>query len=605
MSLSQGNLAERYGIESSYIAETGERRIVPEEVQRALLEAMEVDHGPASAAPVADAHAAPPCYLPDWLAAGRTWGLSVQLYGTRSLRNLGIGDFEDLARLGETAAAWGADFIGVNPLHALFSADPERASPYSPSSRQFLNPLYIAIDRVPGVVLTDAQRAAGRALRSTELVDYAGVAKLKCAVLGEAFAPLVDDPGFTAFCANEGEALHRFAVFEALSERFAPGGRGAGWQAWPEAMRDAGAAEVSAFAAQHAARVAYHKWLQWLAAQQLAEAQARVRAAGMRIGIYLDLAVAVSPDGAAAWSDPQLFAARARIGAPPDMFNHLGQDWGLAPMKPATLRARAYAPFEREVRSAMRAAGAVRLDHVMGLARLYWLPAGADAREGGYVRYPLQALLGVLGRCSREERCIVIGEDLGTVPPGFRDIMATHNVLSYRVLYFERGEAGRFIPPGNYPARALACVATHDLPPLRGWWQMDDVAARRACRIFENAEAEDNARAERAREKQQMAEALYESGVLDRGIDFAIDDPALPDDVFIAAHRYLARTPSGLIALQLEDLAGAVHMVNLPGTDRQHVNWRRKLPVSVEELPAVETLRRTVEAVAQERPRRA
>lgn len=605
MSVSVAELAERYGIEESYISETGERRVVSEEVKWALLDAMEIDA--ASAQPQrqhgGDQLPAAPCFLPDWLEPGRAWGLSVQLYGVRSTRNLGIGDLEDLARLAEAFADWGADFIGVNPLHALFSAEPERASPYSPSSRRFLNPIYIAVERVAGVNLSDEGRSAAATLRQNEFVDYAGVAELKAAILSQAFARLRESPEFEAFCAAEGDELHRFAVFEALSEHYAENGRGAGWQSWSEEMQDVGSPAVAAFAEQHGSRVAYHKWLQWLATRQLAEAQARAIAAGMRVGIYLDLAVGVSPNGAAAWSDRALFAARAHIGAPPDMFNHLGQDWGLAPMKPANLIARAYAPFAREVRSAMRHAGAVRLDHVMGLARLYWLPAGTDARDGGYVRYPLRALLDVLGRCSQKERCIVIGEDLGTVPPGFRDIMAAHNVLSYRVLYFERREEGRFIEPHRYPALALACVATHDLPPLRGWWEMGDVAARKVCGIFENAQAEQNARGERSWAKQRMAQALYETGALDRAFHFDIQSPCLPEEVFIAAHRFMARTSSKLIALQLEDLAGASEMVNLPGTDHQHSNWRRKLPVSIEALATVEALTRTVEAVAHERPR--
>jgi 4-alpha-glucanotransferase len=323
----------------------------------------------------------------------------------------------------------------------------------------------------------------------------------------------------------------------------------------------------------------------------------------MRVGIYLDLAVGVSPDGAAAWSDRALFASRARIGAPPDMFNHLGQDWGLAPMKPANLLERQFEPFERELMAAMRSAGAVRLDHVMSLARLYWLPAGTDARDGGYVRYPIEHLLRVLGRCSQETQCIVIGEDLGTVPPGFRDIMRAHKVLSYRVFYFERGDEGRFNAAQHYPAEAMACIATHDLPPLRGWWEGRDIEARVGCGMYENSDAVQGAYNERAHARWLMLQALREAGAFGDDPAPESSEGALHEDLFIAAHRYMARTPCRLFALQLEDIAGAVDMVNLPGTDRQHANWRRKLPVLIEALPALETLRRTVEAVARERPR--
>ncbi len=551
-----------------------------------------------------DLGAAPPCFIPEWLQHGRAWGISLQLYGVRSGRNFGIGDFEDLAQLAELFAAQGADFIGVNPLHALFAADPERASPYSPSSRQYLNPIYIAVDRVIRPEDAGEWQADAAHLREAELVDYAGVTALKSAVLHEAFGRRGIDDDFEAYCEAEGEALQSFATFEALSEHFAGRGRGAGWQGWPEEMHDWRSPEVAAFAKLHAERVRYHKWLQWIAARQLAEAQQRALEAGMRIGIYLDLAVGVSPDGAAAWSDRALFAARARIGAPPDMFNHLGQDWGLAPMKPANLIARQFEPFERELMAAMRSAGAIRLDHVMSLARLYWLPAGTDARNGGYVRYPIEDLLRVLGRCSQETKSIVIGEDLGTVPPGFRDIMRDHNVLSYRVFYFERGHEGRFNAAQHYPAEALACIATHDLPPLRGWWEGRDIEARVVCGMYENSDAVQNAYNERAHARWMMLQALREAGAFDGGHVPESSEGGLPEDLFVAAHRYMARTPCRLFALQLEDIAGAMDMVNLPGTDRQHANWRRKLPTLLEELPALETMRRTLEAVAYERPRR-
>ncbi len=565
---------------------------------------MEIDEA-AVGTPPPDLGAAQPCFIPKWLQDGRAWGISLQLYGVRSGRNLGIGDFEDLARLAELFAAEGADFIGVNPLHALFAADPELASPYSPSSRQYLNPIYIAVDQIVRLEDTAQLREEAGRLRAAEFVDYGGVAALKSALLHEAFAQRGLEEEFEAYCAAEGDALHSFATFEALSEHFAAQGRGAGWQGWPQAMHDMRSAEVAAFAEAHGDRIRYHKWLQWIAAAQLAEAQQRAREAGMRIGVYLDLAVGVSPDGAAAWSDRALFASQARIGAPPDMFNRLGQDWGLAPMKPANLIARGFEPFERELIAAMRFAGAIRLDHVMSLARLYWLPVGTDARNGGYVRYPIDQLLHVLGRCSQQTKCIVIGEDLGTVPPGFRDGMRDHNVLSYRVFYFERGHEGRFNEAQHYPTQALACIATHDLPPLRGWWESRDVGARVACGMYECADAPQGAYDERAHARWRMLETLRDGGAFDGEAAPESSEGSLSEETFVAAHRYMARTPCRLFALQLEDLAGAVDMVNLPGTDRQHANWRRKLPCLVEELATLHTLQRTVEAVARERPRQA
>jgi 4-alpha-glucanotransferase len=598
MSRSLAEEAEWAGIDSSYISETGEHRIISDEIKRALLDAMEIaDHEASERGAPHGGPATVPCFVPDWLRNGRAWGVSAQLYGVRSARNAGIGDFEDLARLAELFAAKGAEFIGVNPLHALFTADPECASPYWPSSRRFLNPMYIAVDRVAGTDSAKHWTDKLQALRQADLVDYGGVQEFKFAVLESAFAKRDPDPAFEAFCASEGVELDRFATFEALSHQFTGEGFGAGWQSWPTEFHDPMSPDVVQFAAQHAHRIAFHKWLQWVAADQLADAHRRATAAGMRIGIYLDLAVGVSPDGAAPWSDRELFATRARIGAPPDMFNHLGQDWGLAPMKPTTLAARALVPFESELAASMATAGAIRLDHVMSLMRLYWVPSGADARVGGYVRYPLEHLLAALGRGSQDRHCIVIGEDLGTVPPGFREMMQAHGILGYRVLYFERGDGGVFNPPTHYPREALACVATHDLPPLRGWWREADIDARERCGFYPDAGPLEHARADRRADRARLLEAVGDGTLAN------LSTTDMADDIFVAVHRHMARTPCWLFALQLEDLAGAVEMVNLPGTDRQHANWRRKLPVLLEELAGLETLRRTVEAVAAERPR--
>lgn len=604
MTTSLAELADRAGIESSYIRETGEHCQISDDVKQALLDAMELPRDGPCALPEERGREGTetfPCFVPEWLQQRRAWGISVQLYGVRSARNAGIGDFEDLARLAEMFAAWGADFIGVNPLHALFSADPERASPYSPSSRQYLNPIYIAVDEGVSPSEIEGCQPIAAALRNSEYVDYAGAAALKRLLLERAFEARADDPAFKAFCLAEGEALRRFATFETLSEHFVTMRRGADWQSWPEEMRVPESPAVAEFAQKHEQRIRFHKWLQWLAAVQLAGAQRRARAAGMRIGIYLDLAVGVSPAGAAAWSDQALFATRARIGAPPDMFNQLGQDWGLAPMKPGNLIERHFLPFERELFAAMRPAGAVRLDHAMSLARIFWVPVGVDARRGGYVRYPLDQLLSVLGHASQEQQCIVIGEDLGTLPHGFREIMQKHHVLSYRVFYFERRCDAGFKHPNEYPREALACIATHDLPPLRGWWAGCDIDARSACGIYEAAETEQRAREERGHDRERLVAALKENGILEH-TPAASTEQALPEDVFVGTHRYLARAPSWLFALQLEDLAGAVEMVNLPGTDKEHPNWRRKLPVLLEELPKLAMLRKTVEAVAGERP---
>ncbi len=604
MDKSLAELTDRAGIETSYISESGEVRVISDDVKHALLALLGTPESDASPSIDAAAAGAPPCFVPEWLRHSRAWGIAVQLYGVRSQRNCGIGDFEDLARLAELLAPLGADFIGVNPLHALFMADPDRASPYSPSSKQFLNPIYIAVDRVVREADLYDWRGKLQELRSLDLVDYTNVATLKRALLEAAFAQRGKDPAFVSFCTAGADALKRFAVFEALSEHFAADGLGAGWHGWPQEFHGPTSSAVAKFAAAHERQVDFHKWLQWVASEQLAEVQRRARTAGMRIGLYLDLAVGVSPDGVSAWSDKELYATGARVGAPPDMFNHLGQDWGLTPMRPSTLAARQFEPVKQEVQAAMKVAGAVRLDHAMGLARLYWLPAGSDARSGGYVRYPIEALLDVLGRSSEANRCMVIGEDLGTVPPGFRERMQAHNILSYRVFYFERTGDGMFAPPHSYPKEALACVATHDLPPLHGWWCASDIDARAYCQLYECDGDVDHARAQRASDRQKLSASLAREHLLDAN---AVDHQSArtPEDVFTAVHRYLARSPAWLFAVQLEDIAGSSGMVNLPGTDRQHANWRRKLPITVEEMLLDPLLRRTLEAIAAERPRHA
>ena len=598
--VSIAELAARAGIENSYISERGEHRVISDDVKRALLDAMELEANGSGHPATEDRVETVKCYQPQWLAQGRTWGVAMQLYGVRSRRNFGIGDFEDLAQLAEMFARWGADFLGVNPLNALFFADAERASPYSPSSRQFLNPIYIAVDSVAGADRWRDHEVEIEALRNSEFVSYAKIAALKRALLEVAYALQPDNQAFEAFCASGGSALHRFSIFETLSEASIASGHGSGWKFWPPSLRDMQEDEFESFCTANAGRIRFHKWLQWIAATQLGDAQQRALDAGMRIGLYLDLPVGVAPDGAAAWSEPELYAARARIGAPPDMFNHLGQDWGLAPMKPARLSSAQFSSFKREL-APMRFAGAMRLDHVMNLVRLWWLPEGSIARDGGYVRYPVDGLLHALGRCSQAGKCIVVGEDLGTVPDGFREKMSEHGLLGYRVLYFERGADGGFHLPQQYPADALACASTHDLPTLRGWWLARDIDARVGCGLYESKDASDADRAQRQVERQRMIEALRASG--EDISDELIAMPKLSDDVFVAIHRFLARTPCRLVALQLEDLAGSLDMVNLPGTDTQHVNWRRKLPVEIEELAQIATLRDAVDAVASERPR--
>ncbi len=585
-------LCAEKGVELSYISETGEHRTISDEVKRALIATLGEAVERSSSGQPREAR----CFVPDWLEHGRAWGVTVQLFGVRSNRNQGIGDFEDAARLCEIYGALGADFLGINPVHALFLADGGRTSPYFPSTRQFINPLYIALDRVAGVDLSDRDVAS---LREGDHVEYDRVALLKRRALETTFAKVGVQPDFDAFCEREGRELENFATFEAISEWSMAQGSGSGWHAWPAPFQIAGSEEVAKFRHEHQHRVRFHKWLQWLAAGQLAETQRRARDAGMRIGLYLDLAVGVDPDGAATWSRPDSYAREARIGAPPDLFNKLGQDWGLAPLKPTSIEQGGGSAFSRDLASAMRFAGAVRLDHAMGLKRLYWIPGDFDARSGGYVRYPLERVLDVMAAQSQAAHALVIGEDLGTVPPGFRELMLAAGMLGYRVLYFEKEHDGRFRGPSAYTPLALACLSTHDLPPLAGWWAGTDIDERRRLGKLEPHEA-DASREERHREKSRLLEALAAEGLAHVPENAA---ESLTDDVIAALHRFLARTQSRLVAIQIEDLARAVEQVNMPGTHLEHRNWSLKLPLGVEEMAENPLVRSTLAAVASERPR--
>ncbi|RTL62212.1 MAG: 4-alpha-glucanotransferase [Hyphomicrobiales bacterium] len=597
-------LAQLYGIATAYDSEQGETVIVSDDTKRGLLCAMGVaadtPQGIAQALrvglPVADKEeiiAVRPCFVPEWLQEGRCWGISCQLYSLHSERSQGIGDFEDLARLCEFGATLGADFVGTNPLHALFTADPERASPYSPSSRRFLNPLYIALDPLSVPIAPQRQR-----------IDYTEAWRQKKKVLELLFAKReAADPGFIRFQEQQDDALFAFATFEALSEAMVAEGHGSGWHQWPEAYRDCRSSAVRDYCEAHRERVEFHAWMQWLAASQLEQAQQRARAAGMRIGLYLDLAVGVAPDGMETWWDPDLVVGGARIGAPPDLFNSGGQDWGLAPLSPAVLEERNLEPFARDLEASMRHAGAIRIDHAMALQRLFWIPGDARPAGGGYVQYPFERMLAKLAEVSLRSNAMVIGEDLGTVPNGFRERMREAQVQSYRLMLFERDARGSYLPPEAYPSEALACLATHDLPPLAGWWTGHDIQLRHRAGLIDDALAE-RSRQERVEEREGLVAALGAARLLSQA-DAAVAkrSESVPPNVVSAVHVFLARTPARLMLAQLEDLVGETEQTNLPGTDREHANWRRVLGPSLEELASLPLLQMVAAAIAQERPR--
>lgn len=538
---------------------------------------------------------APPRCLSVHEATGgdRLWGITAPLYGLRSERNFAIGDFEDIARLAENAAGLGADFLGINPVHALFPELPEQISPYSPSSRSFLNVMHIAPDRVPEFAdSADARRfAETRAAslssdRTQPLVDYTRAAGIKLPIfelLFEAFLKIGADSNrhglFAAFCAERGERLRRHALFDALSRHFIINGGHRSWMDWPKAYQDPDSPAVAEFASAFERDVLFYSYLQWIADDQLGEAARRASDAGMALGLYLDLAVGVPEGGSDVWASPADYARGVSLGAPPDSFAPDGQRWGLQPYNPPALVRNNHRPFAEMVRAVMRHAGMVRIDHVLGLARSFWMP---DGLPGAYVRYPLHELLAIVAIESRRAGTVVIGEDLGSIPDGLRDALAARAVSGCRIAYFERQSNGDFRPPARYPSNVLASISCHDLPTLKGFWRGTDIAWRhRIAATSPETASEARLEQEAARADDRRALCRLVGHDVEEGAD-PIDD----NDAFAAVndglHAQLARAPSELVAVESENLLGATEQANLPGTIDEHPNWRRRMSVSVE-----------------------
>jgi 4-alpha-glucanotransferase len=522
-----------------------------------------------------------------WQGDGRRhWVLAVQLYGLRSRRNWGIGDFTDLATLVAVAASHGASGIGLNPLHALFPQRPERASPYAPNSRQFVNPLYVdvaAIAEFPGLAEAGLEDEVA-ALRKTDLVDYPRVARAKFAGLRLAHRRFREQSeaarrrDFEAFRERQGEALLRFACFEALGRAHAP----KPWPDWPAPWRTPDHRLLAGYRDANLAEVEFHEYVQWVADSQLAACKHAVRAGGMPIGLYIDLAVGIDPHGADAWSQQGAVLNAISVGAPPDEFNPAGQDWGLAPFNPHSICDDDFAPMRALLAASMRHAGAIRLDHVLGLKRVFMIPHGEKAADGVYVRFPFEPLLRVVAEESVTYRCTVIGEDLGTVPEGFRETTLKWGLWSYRVMLFERDGEGRFKPPDRYPAEALATFNTHDLPSFAGWMRRHDLEVKRSLGVDpgETGEA-------RCWAQEQLREILRA-----RVRDYAPDE-------FAAVAEFLGQTPSKIVAVALDDIVGDTEQINIPGTVDEHPNWRRKLPIPLEELATLTQFGRVAEAFAK------
>jgi 4-alpha-glucanotransferase len=499
----------------------------------------------------------------------RCWLLAVQLYGVRSARNWGIGDFTDLEGLIELAGCLGADGVGLNPLHTLFDDRPADCSPYSPNSRLFLNALYVDIEKLPEFqpgAFTESRDAITR-LRQSDIVDYVAVAELKWRALRFAFEKFRTRPDagrqrdFDKFRAERGPLLSRFACFEALRRKF-----NKPWWEWPEQWRQPDEAECARMReGPDGAEIEFVEFGQWIADRQLAACQDRAKALGMRVGLYLDVAVGVQADGFDAWNEQDAISRRLAVGAPPDALNTSGQNWGLAGFNAAGLEIKSFEPYREMLRASMRHSGAIRLDHVLGLKRLYLVPHGFAADNGVYVQMPFEALLAATAQESVAHRCVVIGEDLGTVPEGFREKMADWGIWSYQVMMFERDDHGRFRGIDHYAPNALVTFNTHDLSTYAGWRSFSDLALKRSLGI-DPGESDDA----RWHALTMLTDVLRHHAI-DR------------HDLYAVA-GFLARTKSRLLAISLEDLLGVVDQPNIPGTVNEHPNWRRRLPVAIDEI---------------------
>jgi len=547
--------------------------------------------------------APPTCWVPDGLAQGqRWWGVTAQMYSLRSANSWGIGDFTDLAALAGTAAAHGAAFLGVSPIHALRPDTPERASPYSPSSRLALNVLHIDVTAVPGFHSSQSvkdlvndpgfqQRLA--AVQASDTVLYPEVAGLKTAALARLWEVFRTQEllqgterglAFQAFSDEHRGTLGLHALFEAIQLTLQAGDPSVwGWPAWPLELQDPLGAAAQAFASANADLVAQRLWLQWVAHEQLAQAARRARSV-MPLGLYCDLAVGSSDGGSETWMQPGMYARGMNIGAPPDPLSLQGQDWGLPPINPVALQDADFLPLRELLSTLMRDAGAVRMDHVMGLMRLYWQGRGG----GTYVQYPLDAQLAVLRVESHRHRCMVIGEDLGNVAPAMREAMARHDLFSYRPLIFERLEGGALKPPAQWHRQALAVVTTHDLPTLAGFWAADDIATHRRLGWLNEGDDQVRAMLSRAQDRTQLLAALHQAGLLPEGITIdAQSAPQMTPELSAAVHGLLATTASQLVGVQLEELTGQLHQPNVPGTTEDlHPNWRQRMGVPLEQLAA-------------------
>jgi 4-alpha-glucanotransferase len=508
----------------------------------------------------------------------KLWGLAVQLYGLQRLGDGGIGDTIALAALGKSAAVYGADAIAISPTHALFAAHPEKFSPYAPSNRLMLNPLLAGVDGLLDGCTAELESA------HDPLIDWPAATKRKMAFLRRIFESFCQRDGddelvrdFQTFRQASGNLLESHARFEAIHAHFiAHDPANSAWSQWPQEFSSPDNPAVGAFAASHAHEVAFHAFLQWLAHRAFGRAQTELRGAGMQIGLITDLAVGMDSGGSYSWMHQHETLSSLTIGAPPDLFNPKGQNWGLTTFSPRALLEYEFEPFLATLRAAMRHAGGIRIDHILGLKRLWVVPEGEPSSEGAYLNYPFEDLLRLVRLESVREHAIVIGEDLGTVPESFRDVLSEAGIAGLDVLWFAQDREG-FVDRSKWRHDAVAMTTTHDLPTLAGWWRGADIAFR----------AEQGLVAKESEEEAARSEAREDLWRVFTAADIASTPPPPPErptDVVDDAISFVAGSPSALVLLPLEDLLGLEAQPNVPGTIDEHPNWRRRYPLVAEAI---------------------
>lgn len=560
------------------------------------------------------------CYKQAQLQNGnKLWGPSIQLYTLRTPHNWGIGDFGDLKQLVSEIASRGGDFVGLNPIHALFPANPEGASPYSPSSRRWLNILYIDVSSVPEFALSaEAQQKVGGAdfqqrlqkVREAHWVNYSEVAQLKMSVLPLLFKEFktrhLDKNSeraraFLDFVEQGGDSLMHQVAFNALHSDLHQKDSGVwGWPVFPEKYRRFDQPAVANYIEDNQDQIQLYLYLQWVADTQINEAQSLAEEKGMALGLYRDLAVGVSDSGSETWADDGSLVLDASIGAPPDVLGPLGQNWGLPPLNPEVLQAKAYQPFVELLRANMKHCGALRIDHVLGLLRLWWIPKGENATKGAYVYYPVKDMLAILALESHRHQCSVIGEDLGTVPDEIVGILRDAGVHSYKVFFFETSkEDGGYLSPSHYAEQSMAALCTHDMPTLRGFWHCDDLKMGRELGLYPDEEQLQGLFNDRLKSKQGILDSVAWHGFLPEGV--GRDASTVPMDSYLseALQLHVAAGSSALLSVQLEDWLEMDKPVNIPGTVDEYPNWRRKLSMNLDEIFARDNVNRLAKRLTE------